>query len=96
MEWKIVFAPEAINDLGAIVRHLAQSDSDCALRLGNALLNRVQILQRFPFAGSASNSRQGLRKLSFPPYLIFYRVHEGERRIDILRFWHGARNNPGA
>ena len=37
-------------------------------------------------------SRPGVRKLLLWPYLIFYRVNEQSRSVEILRFWHGARD----
>ena len=34
--------------------------------------------------------RPGVRKLVLRFYLIFYRVDDAARRVDVLRFWHGA------
>ena len=31
-------------------------------------------------------------KLLLRPYLIFYRVDDAARRVEILRFWHGAQD----
>jgi plasmid stabilization system protein ParE len=36
--------------------------------------------------------RTGVRYLVHYPYLIIYRVNESAREVEILRFWHSARN----
>jgi len=39
MGCKIIFAPQAIADLGAIVRRIAKDKPGAALRVGNALID---------------------------------------------------------
>jgi len=94
MGCKIIFAPQAIADLGEIVAYIAKDDSEAAKRLGLALINRVAILENFPLIGAAYPKRDGVRKLVSKPFLIFYRAHPGEGRVDILRYWHGAQEKP--
>ena len=48
MDCKIVFSPQAIADLGAIVRHIAKDKPEAALRVGNALIDRVAVLEIQP------------------------------------------------
>jgi len=94
MGCKIIFAPQAIADLEEAVRHIARHESETALRIGNALIDRVGILGNFPFLGSPYPKRPGVRKLASPPYIIFYRAKPEEGRVEILRYWHGARGEP--
>jgi addiction module RelE/StbE family toxin len=94
MGCKIVFAPQAIADLEAIVRYLAKADPITAERIGNALIDRVAILQNFPLIGPPYPKRPGVRKLVCRPYVIFYRASPGEGRVDVLRYWHGAQEEP--
>jgi plasmid stabilization system protein ParE len=35
-----------------------------------------------------------VRKLASPPYINFYRAKPEEGRVEILRYWHGARGAP--
>ena len=91
MGWKIDFSPQALDDLSEVVRYIATDNSDAAERIGNALVDRVLILAKFPKLGSSYNKRKGVRKLISKPYIIFYRLLEKEQRIEILRYWHAAR-----
>jgi plasmid stabilization system protein ParE len=36
-----------------------------------------------------------VKKLVRTPYLIFYRVDDTRRCVDVLRFWHGAQDPRG-
>ncbi len=94
MDCKIVFSPQAIADLEAIVRYIAKDNPDAALRVGNALIDRVTILQNYPLLGSPYAKRKDVRKMVSRPYLIFYRVNLEAGRVDILRYWHAARGRP--
>jgi plasmid stabilization system protein ParE len=90
MGCKIIFAPQAIADLEAVVRHIAKDDPVTAVRIGNALVDRVEILEHFPLIGAPYANRPGVRKLVSRPYIIFYRPRPEENCVDILRYWHGA------
>jgi plasmid stabilization system protein ParE len=94
MGCKIIFSPQAIADLESAGRHIAKDDPTTAVRIGNALIDRVKILENFPLLGAPYAQRPGVRKLVSRPYLIFHRFRERENIVDILRYWHGARTEP--
>ena len=94
MGCKIIFSPQAIADLESAVRFIAAENPDAAVRLGNALIDRVAILENFPLLGPPYAKRPGVRKLVSRPYIIFYRFRESENSVDILRYWHGAQREP--
>ena len=52
MGCKIIFSPQALADLEAAVRFIAKDSPDAAVRVGNALIDRVSILENFPLIGS--------------------------------------------
>jgi len=43
MGCKIIFSPQAIADLESVVRFIAKENPDAAVRVGNALIDRVSI-----------------------------------------------------
>ena len=94
MGCKVIFSPQAIADLEEVVRYIAKEDPVAAVRVGNALIDRVQILEKFPLLGAPYSKRPGVRKLVSRPYLIFYRFREQDNFVDILRYWHGAQRKP--
>lgn len=94
MGCKIIFSPQAIADLESAVRYIAKDNPDAAVRVGNALIDRVSILESFPLIGSLHPKRPGVRKLVSRPYIIYYRPRLEENCVDILRYWHGAQREP--
>jgi plasmid stabilization system protein ParE len=94
MGCKIIFSPQAVADLEEVVRHIAKDDPATAVRVGNELIDRVEILGNFPLLGMSYPKSPGVRKLVSRPYLIFYRPRLEENSVDILRYWHGARTEP--
>ena len=94
MDCKIIFSPQAIAELESVVRFVAKDNPDAALRVGNALIDRILVLENFPLVGSVYPKRPGIRKLVSRPYIIFYRPRLEENCVDILRYWHGARSEP--
>src|SRR5664279_1340917 len=92
MDFKVIYQPLALDDLERIVRHIAEKDLQAANRLGMSLLDRAETLAQFPERGGNVLSRPGVKKLVRAPYLIFYRVDNARRCVDVLRFWHGAQN----
>jgi hypothetical protein len=46
--------------------------------------------ERFPM----HDSDCGIRKMSSPPFLIFYSCDSSGRTVNVLHFWHGARRSP--
>ncbi len=94
MGCQIIFSPQAIADLESVVRYIASDNPEAAVRVGNALIDRVAILETFPLIGSPYPRRRGVRKLVSRPYLIFYRPRLAENCVDVLRYWHSARGEP--
>ncbi len=94
MGCQIIFSPQAIADLESVVRYIASDNPEAAERAGNALIDRVAILETFPLIGSPYPRRRGVRKLVSRPYLIFYPPRLAENCVDVLRHWHSARGEP--
>ena len=94
MGYQIIFSPQSLSDLERIVRHISRDAPFAAERIGNALIDRVMILENFPQLGPAYAKRPNVRKLVSHPYIIFYRINANEQKVEILRYWHGARENP--
>lgn len=92
MEFKVILSPLALADLEGIVRYVAQHDPPAAGRLGNRLLDQAESLARLPHRGGHVRRRPGVRKLVHSSYLIFYRVNDTARSVEVLRFWHGAQD----
>ena len=94
MGYKVIFAPQALEQLEQIVRYIAQDDPAAAERFGNYLADRAQLLGDFPELGTPYRKRRNVRRILCKPYFIYYRVRRGEQLIEIMDFWHSARREP--
>jgi addiction module RelE/StbE family toxin len=90
--YELIYSPSAQNDLEEIVRYAAQDNPQAALKLGYYLDDRAHSLTTNPLRGSQVRQRPGVRKLVCGSYLIFYQIRESLSAIEVLRFWHGARD----
>jgi plasmid stabilization system protein ParE len=91
MDYQVILSPASIASLEEITGHIAQDDSSAAGRIGNELLDRIALLQKFPRAGSVYSANRSWRKLVSRPYVIVYRVKTKIRVVEVLAFRHSAR-----
>jgi plasmid stabilization system protein ParE len=94
VDYRVLFTQRALSDLAEIVGHIAEDDGEAATRFGNALLDHVDLLSRFPRMGSAIRKRSRVRKLQHSPILVYYRIREDKHIIEVLHFRHGSRKSP--
>jgi toxin ParE1/3/4 len=93
MVFKILVTDLANEDLAALVSFIARDNPQAAERFGLALIGKLKLLKSHPNLGRIVPERAdpNLREIIHNPYRIVYRVHEEERLVKVLRFWHGAR-----
>lgn len=96
MGWKIIIAPSARVDLESIVRFIARQNPAAAARVGYELIVRAEGLAAFPQMGRVvpEFQRPELREIICRSYRIIHRVRPEQQRIEVVRFWHGARGFP--
>jgi len=96
VDYQIILSPVSIASLEAITAWIAKDDPSAAERIGNQLLDRIDLLKKFPMAGSVYAANKQWRKLVSRPYVIIYRINAKLRTIEVLAFRHSARTNyPG-
>ena len=91
MDYQLLFTQRALNDLAEIIGHIAGDDDEAASLFGNALLDHVDLLTRFPRMGSTIRKRSRVRKLLHSPILVYYRIREDKLVVEVLHFRHGSR-----
>jgi toxin ParE1/3/4 len=77
-----------------MVAFIAQDSPERAVTFRDRLLAEAESLARLPFRGRLLKGHPQVRRILCGDYLILYRVHEAERVVEVLRFWHGARGTP--
>jgi toxin ParE1/3/4 len=96
VDYRLLYTQRALNDLAEIVGHIAEDDADAASRFGGSLLDHVDLLARFPRMGSIIRKRPQVRKLVHSPFLIYYRLDDNKRVVEVVHVRHGARKPPGS
>lgn len=92
MVFRIALTEQAELDLEAVVAFLTRQNPDAAVRIGDELVEVAFSLDNLPNRGAPIRGRPGVRKLVHRDYAIFYRVNQGSRIVEILRFWDGRQN----
>lgn len=94
MGFQIIFAPQAIERLSAIVEYIARDNPGAAERFGLELVDHTQILADFPELGKRYEKRRNIRRLWCRPYFFYYQVNQESRTIEIMDYWHSAQQEP--
>jgi toxin ParE1/3/4 len=87
----IVYAPRALRDLEAIAAYLIERSPSGTINVLGAIKSTIETLRFFPLIGRQVDE-MGHRRLSVPryPYIVFYRIDQGE--LIILHLRHTSRS----
>ena len=96
MDFKVIWTESAIADLRDLCDYIARDNPQASEKTGRGILNHVKILETFPFIGPAypRGSSGMIREIVYGNYRIFYEIAQETKAVDVLRVWHGARNEP--
>ncbi len=92
MDCAVIYSEEALADLQEITAFIAADNAGVAQRFANRLVDLAESLRSMPERGRPVKKWPGVRVVVLTPYLIFYRFERADNRVEILRFWHGARD----
>ena len=93
MDFQIRITEAALADLEGIIAYSRANFPATAERLGNAILNHIELLRSFPYIGSRVKGRPGVRQLVHTPIMIYYRVNLSPNFVEILHFQHASRES---
>lgn len=90
---KIIWAPEALDDLTSILDYIAEHDPQAAQWVIRRIFTAVETLEGNPEVGRPGRVL-GTRELviTSTPYVVPYRVSNDA--LQVLRIYHGARRWP--
>jgi addiction module RelE/StbE family toxin len=91
--YRIEWRPKAREDLRAIVRYIGKNNPTRARSFGQELRNKTEPLAQH--SGLGRTGRPGMvaevrELIAHPNYIIFYRVLDEARIVEILRVKHAA------
>jgi addiction module RelE/StbE family toxin len=92
MDCAVIYSEAALADLEQITAFIAADNAEAAERFANRLVDLAESLRSLPERGRPVKKWPSVRVLVLSPYLIFYRFEKPADTVEILRFWHGARD----
>ena|SRR5215213_7145709 len=96
MDYQVKLSRSARSDIEDIVRYISIDDPDRALRFGKFLIQHTKSLGQFPERGRVVPEFEddSIRELIVRAYRIVYRLNHTEQSVEVIRFWHAARDIP--
>jgi plasmid stabilization system protein ParE len=98
LQYQVVISPRALDEIEEICAYYEPIAPDYASALYKKLITRIRSLRQLPYAFRVYQPRKApdltVHAMSVNPYVVYYRVSENGRRINILRVLHGARRQP--
>lgn len=96
MAYQVALSPSARRDLRDIVRYISVDSPERAVEFAGLLVSSTKRLADFPEMGRVVPELADpcIREIVVRSYRVIYRVDHGDCRIDVARFWHGARGTP--
>lgn len=96
MGYKVRFSHSARADINHILRYISTGNREQAFRFARLLIERAMSLAQFPERGRVvpEFANESLREVVVRTYRIVYRVDHQTRSIEVIRFWHPARDTP--
>ena len=92
MDCAVIYSKAALADLQQITAFIARDNPEVAQRFANRLVDLAESLRPLPERGRPVKKWPGVRVIVLTPYLIFYHFERSANTVEILRFWHGARD----
>lgn len=92
--YRIGWRPRARQDLRGIIQFIAKDNRARSKAFGKLLQVKVARLALFPNLGRPGRIENTRELIVHPNYIVFYRVLEDARVVQILRVKHAARQWP--
>lgn len=90
---KIVWTPEAADDLECVLAHIAEQRPSGAIKVAAKIESSIESIQRFPHAGRL-DADTGCREriVSDYPFLLIYTVDDAAEIVEMVAVFHTSRD----
>jgi len=92
MKYKVVYLPEARADAEEIRRYLSQYYQSTVQKFFTLLKQAIARLKANPLICERYDKRPAYRRMVVGDYLVFYKVAENEKKVEIHRILHANRD----
>jgi toxin ParE1/3/4 len=92
----VILTPQSQEDLGMIVRRIANDSPERGRAFGNLLIDKALSIGPLPERGRIVPELQdpNVREIIQGSYRIIYEILRNPDVVYVLRFWHAARGTP--
>ena len=97
--YRVILSPQTSADLADIHGHIAADSPQSAASVIAGLTDAVDSLQHLPkrhpvYPIRGRPAAEVVRRMPVPPYLIYYRVDDARRVVEVITIRHGKRRPP--
>jgi addiction module RelE/StbE family toxin len=92
MRYKIQYLGKAVEDIKAIKAYLSRFYPNTPVKFLSVLKKHVSDLQDMPYMYAVYEDVPAYRKLLVSGYLVFYKVNEEKKPVEIHRILSGSRD----
>ena len=92
MNYRLAFLPEAWTDAEEVRQYLSQYYESTAKNFFALLKKKTAALKANPYICEQYQERPTYRKMIVDDYLLFYKVNEDKKLVEIHRIVHGSRD----
>ena len=98
--YRVIISPRAAADLADVDAYISKDSPQIAATVISRLVDAVDTLGRLPHRHQTYGVRgrpadEIVRRMPVPPYLIYYRVDDTKRVVEVITIRHGKRRLPG-
>lgn len=97
-QYTVRIMPRASNDLAAICTYIEKDSPQNAASVAQELLNAIDSLDILPHHYKVHEHRKDpsktVRSMPVPPFIVYYRVVDRLRVIEVVAIVHGSRRQP--
>lgn len=92
--YKIRILQSADKDLDNMLEVLSEYSPNAALKKYDSIMSGIEKLKEFPLICEVYSHRKVYRRMVVDDYLVFYKVNEKQRTVNIYRILYGAGGIP--
>jgi addiction module RelE/StbE family toxin len=96
--YRIIITPRASTDIRSIFAYIEQDSPQNAVAIAQALLDAVDspglLPHRYRVHEHRTDSAKTVHAMPVPPFIVYYRVQDGRRTVEVVAVRHGKQRQP--
>jgi toxin ParE1/3/4 len=96
--YRVRMMPEASSDIARVFEHIERHSPQNAASVFEGLIDAIDSLSQFPHRykvhRSARDPNRVVRSMPVAPFILYYRVQEQHRMVQVLTVRHAAQRQP--